>query len=169
MKRIVLFTVVLLTSLATIYAKKFDIKNVVVGGQFGFNITNGQTAINVSPQLGYRFNQYLTAGAGVGYSYYSYKDVFNQKYSQNYLGMNIYGQVNPIKYVALKVQPEVYQMWGQNIETQTIPCLLVGAGATIPTGNNGGVSMMFYYDVAQNDFSPYGKDIFYSIGYTFGF
>ncbi len=152
---------------------KFDKSKLLFGGTFGFGWGSDTRSLNISPQIGYQFNQYVAAGLGIGYSYYRYDyydyDWGKDKVTQNYLGFNIYGQVNPIRYIALRVQPEIYSMWGKNIPSKTVPCFLVGAGVTIPAGRVGGVSMMFYYDVAQNDYSPYGKEIFYSIGYVFGF
>lgn len=55
------------------------------------------------------------------------------------------------------------------MKSEMVPSLLLGAGGTIPAGNNGGVSIMFYYDVLQSKYTPYGSKIFYSIGYSFGF
>ncbi len=157
------------TSLQAQEKSKFNLQNMVFGGSFGFNVSNGITAINISPQVGYRFNQYLTAGVGLGYTYYSYKTVYSGKIKENMVGANIYGQVNPIRYASIKIQPEIYHSWGQNYNSRTISCLLVGAGANLPMGGKSAMTVMLYYDVAQNEFSPYGEDVFYSVGYTFSF
>ncbi len=50
--------------------KGFDKSKLFFGGNFGLSFGNS-TFINVSPQVGYRFNQYLAAGAGVNFNYSS--------------------------------------------------------------------------------------------------
>ena len=50
----------------------FDKSKLFFGGNFGLSFGNS-TFINVSPQVGYRFNQYVAAGAGVNFNYSSIK------------------------------------------------------------------------------------------------
>lgn len=144
----------------------------IFGGSFGMAFGSGYTSINVSPQIGYEFNRYFTAGGGIGYFYYK-NDYNRNDFSQNYLGLNVFARFNPIRFISLEVQPEIYQMWGssggQSLDSQKVPCVLVGGGVNIPSGRNGAVTMMIHYDVVQNDWSPYGNQMFYSIGYIFGF
>lgn len=145
----------------------FDLSKLVIGGSLGFAFGNHSTSINISPQVGYAFSKYLTAGGGVSYTYYDYRSS-----SQNYLGLNLFGRAYPIDYLTIQVQPELYSMWGSysgvKYDNRVVPCLLVGAGITIPAGR-GGVNMMLYYDVVQDDWSPYSSEIFYSVGYIFNF
>jgi len=146
----------------------FDKRNLVFGGGLGLSFGNDYTSFIIAPQVGYRFNNYFTAGAGISYSYYSFNN-----WSQNYLGANIYARVTPISYIALQIQPEIYKMWAgdrfNNTISKTVPCLLVGGGAILPTGRNSAVSMMLYYDLVQNEYSPYFNRLVYSIGYIFSF
>lgn len=151
---------------------KFRKENLVFGGTFGLNIGSSTTSFNVSPQVGYRFNKYLTAGLGLGYSYYKVESYFagGKDLTQNYLGGNIYAQVHPIQYIRLQVQPELYNFWGSDeVDSKWVGCVLVGAGAYIPMGNRIGLSAMIYYDILQEKYSPYGDEIFYSLGVSFGF
>lgn len=149
----------------------FKKENLIFGGTFGLQLGNHITTLNISPQIGYRFNQYLSAGFGVGYTYYKADSYYGMKdVTQNYLGGNIYGQLNPIQYLRLQVQPEIYRFWGSySPDTKVVGCLLVGAGAFVPTGNRTGINFMLYYDVLQGDYSPYGNEIFYSVGFSIGF
>lgn len=144
----------------------------VFGGAFGMAFSSGYVSVNISPQVGYEFNRYFTAGGGVGYFYYRDNSHGND-FSQNYLGVNAYARFHPIRFISLQVQPEIYQMWGsaggQSLDSQTVPCILVGGGVNIPSGRNGAVTMMIHYDLVQNDWSPYGNQMFYSVGYIFGF
>src|SRR4051812_19764764 len=71
-----------------------DKSKLFIGGNFGLNFGN-YTLVNVSPQLGYRFNDYFAAGAGVNFLYSSlkteYSDGSEQKYNQGVAGLNIFG------------------------------------------------------------------------------
>ncbi len=147
----------------------FDKSKISLGGTFGFGFSNYYTSIQISPQVGYTFSRIFTAGAGISYSYYHYSDY---DLTQNYLGFNVFGRINPVKYITLQFQPEIYRMWGshqnQSIESRNVPCFLVGGGITVPAGR-GGISAMLFYDVVQDDYSPYGNEVFYSVGYVFNF
>ncbi len=50
----------------------FDKNKLFFGGNFGLSFGD-YTIVNVSPQLGYRFNNYLAAGAGINLLYSSTK------------------------------------------------------------------------------------------------
>ncbi len=149
-------------------AAQYRRSNLEVGGTIGFGLSDTYSMVNISPQVGYRFNQYFSAGGGIGYIYYGYKGGYSD-YTYNYLGANLYARVNPIRYIALQVQPELYRVWGKGLESRVVPTFLVGAGGTIPIGYNGGVNVMVFYDVVQNDYSPYSIEPFLSVGYVFGF
>ncbi len=140
-----------------------------IGAQFG-----DYTLVNFSPQVGYNFTNYLNAGAGINYVYYSEKyDGNRYKQTNNYFGLNLYARLYPVSFLVLKIQPEVNRMW-QKIEhrptgvkettEKLIPTFLVGGGLRL-----GPVTAMIEYDVAQNSNSPYGNRLFYSLGYTFNF
>ncbi len=152
----------------------FDRNRMVLGGSFGM-VFGDYTSINVAPQVGYRINDYFTLGTGISYNYYKYDYDFIDDVSQNYLGLNIYARANPVRYISLQVQPEGYYSWGNYGDgSKFVPCLLLGGGVVIPAGNRGGISAMIYYDVIQYksdgiNYSPYGNQIVYSIGYTFNF
>src|SRR5690349_1251602 len=67
--------------------KGFDKSKLFFGGTFGLSFSNYYTLVNVSPQVGYRFNDYLAAGAGVNFIYSSekYFDAYgNDAFRYNY-------------------------------------------------------------------------------------
>jgi len=146
-------------------AIKFDKSRLIFGGALGMSFSKNYSVINIAPQIGYQFNPYFAAGAGVAYNYYGYS---NNSY--NYLGMNLYSRVTPVRYLALQIQPEIYSMWASYLNgSRTVPCLLLGGGVIMPMGARSGISMMLYYDLVQNEFSPYREQIVYSIGYILNF
>lgn len=150
---------------------KFDISKLELGGTFGFsfgksNYNGNYTSLNLSPQVGYKFNPKFSAGFGPSYIYRGYSDI---DYSENYGGLTFYARIKPINYLMLFVGPEFYRTWGKGFESKFVPTLLLGAGTVIPLGNKGGISITLSYDVIQNDRSPYWNQLVYSIGYVFGF
>jgi len=177
MKRLIFYTVFLLST-AICYSQstdnqslKFDKSKMEYGGNLGlsFGKSNGNnySTVIIAPQVGYRFDPRFSAGFGVNYSYYSYSSN-----KLNYMGLNLYGRVRPFNPFVLQVQPEIYKMWGSiggESISEIVPTFLGGAGVTIPLGNGGGMTMMLFYDIAQNKYSPYKDRLFYSVGYTFGF
>ena len=164
--------------------KGFDKSKLFFGGNFGLSFSNYYTLINVSPQIGYRFNDYLAAGAGVNFIYSSekYYDAYgNDAFRYNYgvTGLNIFGRVYPIRELFLQLQPEANYVWGnityynpsykQKLSPEVVPSLLGGAGGVIPTGGRGGFIVMVQYDLLQQSRSPYGNHAFFSFGYNVGF
>ena len=141
----------------------------VLGGSLGMGFSNSQTSLNIGPQIGYRLTDYLTTGGGISYTYYKYKN-FDAK--SNYLGMNLYARLNPIPYIQLFIQPEIYRRWGKTAgvkdESVVFGTLLAGGGVMIPV-IQGGIVVSVYYDLLQNKHSPYRDEWMYSIGYAFYF
>lgn len=161
----------------------FDKNKLFFGGNFGLAFGNYSTLVNVSPQVGYRFNRYLAAGAGVNFILSSYKYDFgdiNQNYKEQYgvTGLNVFGRVYPIEYIFVQVQPEANYTWlkyhfyngepDEKLPNKIVPSLLGGIGAAIPAGR-GYFIVTANYDLLQNERSPYGNRAFFNFGYNFGF
>jgi hypothetical protein len=161
----------------------FQKEKLFFGGNFGLTFGD-YTLINLSPQLGYRFTDFFAAGLGINGQYVSIKernsneDVIT-KSSRGVVGLNIFGRVYPIKNIMLQVQPEANYVFGKIkyylYPTQTTnegaaiaPSLLLGGGAVIPSGR-GAMIISVFYDVLQDDMSPYGKRPVYNFGYNIGF
>lgn len=163
----------------TVEKRGFDKSKLFLGGNFGLGFGTN-TFVNVSPQVGYRFNDYFAAGVGVNFNYYSYKTYYSDgsdsRTSSGYAGLNIFGRVYPIPFILLQAQPELNYSWGSmkyydvstKLPDQFVPSLLLGGGAAIPTGGrNGALLLMIQYDMVQDQRSPYGKRPFFSLGYNF--
>lgn len=139
------------------------------GGSFGMAFGNNRTTLNITPQIGYSQNPYFTVGGGLNYSYFHSS---RHDYNLHYAGINIYGRVTPLPLLAFQVQPELMERWGKSgghsVSGRLVPTLLVGGGIVLPL-IKGGINVMFYYDVLQNDYTPYSNNVFYSVGYTFSF
>ena len=160
----------------------FDKNKLFFGGTLGLSFGD-YTLINVSPQVGYRFNKYLAAGTGVNFIYSSiryryYYSIDDYKNNYGVAGINVFGRVYPIDYVFLQLQPEANYTWGKikfydgtpdaKLPGKIIPSLLGGVGGAIPAGR-GALIVLLEYDLLQNDRSPYGTRAFFNLGYNIGF
>ncbi len=162
------------SSIPTQTKSSFDKNKLFFGGNLGLQFGD-YTLVDISPQVGYAFNQYFAAGLGLTYTYLN-SDYYNYEYSRSYAGINLFAQVYPIRNIILAVQPEANYLWGKDkypgyevSDNRFVPALVIGAGVRFPVGNVGGMVMMLQYDVIQDDYSPYGNNVFYTVGYTFGF
>lgn len=159
--------------LSAVHNNRFDKSKLVFGGSFGLQFGD-YTVINISPQVGYAFSKYFTAGVGIGYTYYKdkYNDgLYNYNEKSSYATFNFYGDFHPIEFIVLSVQPEISRRWlsvdspiEKYNDSDFVPSFLVGGGLCL-----GGMTARILYDVVQDDNSPYGNNIFYSVGYSFRF
>jgi hypothetical protein len=144
---------------------KIDMSRLEFGGNLGVSWGRKVSAITIAPQVGYIFDPNFSAGIGVNYSYYRYSPDSYNSTSLNYMGLNTYGRIRPFYPLVLQIQPEIYRMWGSSYGSsvsQIVPTLLLGGGVILPVGS---ISLMLYYDVVQNKYSPYGNGFFFSVGY----
>ncbi|MDH6306176.1 hypothetical protein M2459_002890 [Parabacteroides sp. PF5-5] len=171
MRRIICFF--LFSALTISASAQFQLNRLTFSGGLGLQFGD-YTVVNVAPQVGYNFSNYFNAGAGFTYTYYGEKYNNDQwKQTNSYFGMNVYGKFYPIPYAVIMVQPEINRMWQTDKDLRTgvktrdermVPVCLVGAGVKL-----GPMTLMLQYDLAQDDYSPYGNRIFYCVGYTFSF
>jgi len=163
--------------------KGFQKEKLFVGGNFGLSFGT-YTLINISPQVGYRFTDYVAAGLGINAQYISEK-VYNYyngqadyKISRGVTGLNVFGRVYPINQIMLQIQPEANYVFGNTkyynssigttkLDALIVPSLLIGGGAVIPSGRGSFIASLFY-DVLQNINSPYGARPIYTFGYNVG-
>jgi hypothetical protein len=160
--------------------KGFDKEKLFFGGNFGLSFGD-YTFINVTPQVGYQFNPYFSAGAGVSFigSAFTQRDFNGNKiYKDSYYssGLNVFGRVSPIRFLFLQLQPEMNYTWGRTkfyngqnelkLEGEFVPVLLAGVGVVIPAGR-GALIGMLQYNLLQNNRSIYGSRPFVSFGFNF--
>ncbi len=162
--------------------KGFDKEKLFIGGNFGLSFGDFSN-INISPQLGYRFNQYLAAGMGINMQMVSIKERFTngelyKKTSQGVAGLNAFGRIYPFQQLMLQVQPELNYIWGKQkyflpnvpdikMDTKIVPSLLLGGGAVFPAGRGSFITSVFY-DVLNNVNSPYGNRPIVNFGFNVG-
>jgi hypothetical protein len=164
--------------------KGFDKNRLVFGGNIGASFGD-YTFVNLTPQVGYMFNQYITAGVGINYLYQSvkYYDGAGNDYASNnlsYAGMNLFTRIFPVRFLFISAQPEINYSWGklkykgiygdrmdEKLAGKFVPAFLVGAGAVLSPNGKGGMFLSIQYDVIQNERSPYGTNPYLNIGFGF--
>lgn len=161
-------------------AKGFQKDKLFVGGNIGLTFGNF-TFINVSPQVGYRFNKTFAAGLGINGIYTSQTFFLNgqedYKISQGIIGLNVFGRVYPANFLFLQVQPEANYRFGKikyygsnpsetKLDALIVPSLLLGGGVVIPSGG-GSLIISMSYDALNKPNSPYGNRPIYNVGYNF--
>lgn len=138
-------------------------------GNLGFDFGGSYQHLSISPQVGYALTNYFTLGGGMNYNFYNNSD---NDYSRHSLGLNVYARFYILKYITLHAQPEYFVNWRKpelSDSKKWSAAMLVGAGITFPVAPGNYLSAIVYYDLLQQSNSPYGKDMFYSIGYGFRF
>lgn len=158
----------------------FDSDKLFFGGNFAMRFGNN-SFVNISPQVGYQFNDFFAAGGGVNFitSSYTMRDAGgNRLYSDSYgyAGLNAFARVFPIPMLFASIQPEYNYSWGKlkyyNGQADVrspgvfVPVLLAGVGAAIPAGR-GRMIAMLQYDIIHNSRSPYGSNAFVTFGFNF--
>lgn len=151
------------------------------GGNFGLSFGNS-TFVNVSPIVGYKINDYFSAGGGVNfiYSAFTTRDGYGNKlYTDSYgtAGLGVFARVYPVRFLFAQVRPEMNYVWGKikyygsnpsesKYPGKWVPSLLVGGGVAMPAGR-GAIMLSLQYDVVQDKRSPYGTKPFVSLGFNF--
>ncbi|MES2648570.1 MAG: hypothetical protein V4717_16970 [Bacteroidota bacterium] len=164
--------------------KGFDRERLIFGGNIGASFGD-YTFVNLTPQVGYMFNRFVTAGVGVNYLYQSvkYYDNAGNDFARNnlsYAGMNVFTRLFPVRFLFVSAQPELNYSWGklkykgmygdrmdEKLTGKFVPAFLVGAGAVLSPSGKGGMFISLQYDVIQNERSPYGTRPYLNIGFGF--
>ena len=189
MKKVVLFlsSIVFCCSVASAQDEEgsgdFQKDKLFAGGNFGIAF-GSYTLINLSPQVGYRFNRFFSSGVGLNLQYASQKvkDVYGNDYSktsQGITGLNLFARFYPAQKFLLQLQPEINYMFGNikyyqptetkyKLNTEIVPSLLAGGGMVMPS-ENGALIITVMYDLLQRTSSPYGNRPIVSFGYNFNF
>ncbi len=146
--------------------------------------------------VGYKITDNFAAGIGVAYQYYRNKYEQVGLYSGNQLvqviqydrktslySVNAWARYIVWRNFFVHLQPELVNIGVPDNVTQdpitydikvterreNVPVVLVGAGLRQPITGSLSLYAMLLYDVVQQDFSPYYKQIDFRIGFNIGF
>ena len=175
-KSIYCILMLLIFCLPNVVQAKIDWNRVVYGGNFGVGITNNQSAVLLSPTVGYRFTDQLELGTGVIYQYYKINNSLLKYRSDNY-GAKIFGNYLLSESILAHVEYEWLNLSTPTFDfvtnryigntRQNIGSLFVGAGFRQVFGRKSVVDMMLLYNLTESPYSPYDNPII-RIGFGIG-
>ncbi|XZF12861.1 outer membrane protein [Chitinophagaceae bacterium MMS25-I14] len=173
-------------------ARGFSWDKVVVGGGLGLGFGT-ITSVSLSPKVGYKITDKFMAGVGLGYNYFKWKDYWeltdiNGNTDYYDYKTSIWSVSAWARYVVWKnffVHAEYqhnfmsftdygYDRQGngtiQGYKTNyNAPSLLLGAGFRQPVAERFAVSFMLFYDVLQDQYSPYYQQVVPQIDFYMNF
>jgi hypothetical protein len=130
----------------------------VVGGSLGLGLSSsngtGMFFGAITPLVGYRVTERLSAGVGFNYTYYKTR-LYQEQYYAGIAWARL-GLINGLFACAEinQVNAPVYSFNGASRET--FPLLLAGAGISQGIGHGIGTYFQIMYDVTEEVRSPYG-------------
>ena len=150
--------------------KKNFWEKVYVGGNVGFQFGT-VTFAEVSPLVGYQFTEKITAGIGVTYQYYRYKDRFYEL-TTNVYGARVFGRYFFTSYLFGHVEYEYLNLEAFDFyptRRVDVESVLVGGGYFQRFGmGNSGIYLMLLYNLTESAYTPYTNPIL-RIGVNLGF
>ncbi len=134
--------------------------NVFIGGGLGAQF-GSKTAINISPLIGYKFTEKITAGVGAIYQYFHYREI-GYNLETNIFGGNVFGRYfftknlfghAEIEYLNLEAF-DYYPTRRVDVES-----FLAGGGYIQRFGQNSGIILMVLYNFTPSYYTPYNNPI----------
>jgi len=160
-------------------------EHLYTGGNFGFSISGGLMYLEISPLLGYKINENLSAGISSKYVYIGpVNKTLNPYKAFKYYGGGVFSQYKISETLAALVE---YQMLNvENVDPNSqgyqkrvmSHSLLVGGGYRNEILGSVNINLYLLYDVIDDVNSPYRYNyifgpnsipIIYRIGFTYGF
>ncbi len=146
-------------------------EKLVFGGNVIASFSNNQTALGLSPRVGYRVSDRYIPGIGLSYLYQNFSNTTVNNYA-----FSIFNRFYPIEQGFIEAEFEygrstfsVNNLSGEEKFVFNYPALLVGGGIRQGGGRgNVGVSFGIFYDVLQDPNSPYGQQPIFRGGVAFG-
>jgi hypothetical protein len=135
-----------------------------LGAQFGT-----VTFIDVSPLVGYRITDKISAGIGATYQYYHYKDKFYD-FETNVYGGRVFGRYLFNDYLFGHAEYEYLNLEAFDFRRRRVDVgsFLVGGGYFQRISDRSGVVAMILYNFTESVYTPYTNPII-RVGFNVGF
>jgi hypothetical protein len=149
-------------------------ERIYFGGNFGLNFGTNYTVVELSPIVGYKITERLSAGFGITYIYYKQKiPAYNFTYETSIYGGNVFTRYFFTESLFAHVEggalnldvPAIYYPY--ELAREWVPNLLVGGGYRSMIGQRASFMIMLLYDVIDDPNSPYRNPIL-RVGFGFG-
>lgn len=132
-----------------------------VGGSLGGALSSYMAFVEVSPIVGYKFNDYLSVGSGFTYQYLEDK-YFN--YSTHITGPRAFLRVNPLPFIFAYAEYEHLFLKYKDTQTQVptrvnVAGFLTGGGLFTNFRYDSGGYIMLLYNVLESTYTPYNNPV----------
>ncbi len=174
-KNFLLVIFIISFSLPSKAQSNFSWDRFVFGGNFGGGFSSQETAIALSPTVGYRFTERLVIGTGVIYQYYKL-NFPPLVYKSNNYGAKLFTSyslteslIAHVEYEWLNLDYPSYDFTGKYIgnDRRNIGSLFVGGGYRQRFGVNSTVDIMLLYNLTETPYTPYSNPII-RVGFGIG-
>lgn len=142
-------------------------KSLFTGGNLSLNFGT-ITYIDISPILGYRFNDYITAGIGGTYQYYKDKTYYPLNYETHIYGGNLFGRIHffqeffiHAEYEVLSMETDFWDTYPYSYDSKRflIGNALAGVGYQQALGEKVFSNIMLLYNFNETIYSPYSNPV----------
>lgn len=144
-------------------------QRIFTGGNFGLQFGT-QTIVQISPLLGYRITEKLSAGVTANYLYFK-NNYYN--YSTHIYGGGVFSRLFVYENLFLHSEYEVLSLevprfYSTGYERTNVTSVLIGGGYRERIGERSGIDLLLLYNINQSRNSPYQNPIL-RLGFIFGF
>jgi hypothetical protein len=139
--------------------KKNLLENTFIGGNFGAQF-GPSTFVDVSPLIGYNFTDKISAGVGITYQYYHYRNG-SYDFETNVYGGRVFGRYHFTDYLFAHVEYEYLNLeaFDYNRRRVDVGSLLAGGGYIQRFSARSGVTAMILYNFTESAYTPYQNPI----------
>ncbi len=147
--------------------KKSIFEKLYTGGNLGLQFGTS-TYIEVSPLVGYRINDKISAGVGMTYQYYHFKDRYYDMQTNVY-GGKVFGRYMLTDYLFGHVEYEYLNLEAFDFYRRRVDVtsLLAGVGYMQRLGGNSAMVATVLYNFTESVYTPYSNPII-RVGFNIG-
>lgn len=141
--------------------------NIFVGGNVGLQFGT-VTFVDVSPLVGYKFTEKISAGIGATYQYYRYRDKYYD-FETNVYGGRVFARYNFTDYLFGHAEYEYLNLEAFDFYRRRVDVgsLMAGAGYIQRISDRSGIVAMVLYNFTESAYTPYQNPIF-RVGFVVG-
>ncbi|MFL5764005.1 MAG: outer membrane protein [Bacteroidia bacterium] len=148
--------------------KKNFLDKAFIGGNVGLQV-GAVTYAEVSPLVGYKFTDKISAGVGVVYQYYHIRDKYND-FETNIYGGRLFGRYMFTDFLFGHAEYEYLNLEAFDFQRRRVDVnsLLAGAGYIQRITPNSGIIAMVLYNFTPSVYTPYVSPVIFRIGFQAG-
>lgn len=147
------------------------LKNISIGGDFGFWLYSGGGSLYLGPRIGYKVTEWFRPGVSINYQY-RWANYGSTKWSDNVIGGGLFAHFILFKRILLGAEWEILNTTAypgglaEPFRTN-VNMLFVGAGYNQPIGRAGYFMVGLMYDLLNHPYSPYRSQYILRTGGTY--